>query len=100
MKITNLLLEHRGGNMYVIMAYDVNEKRVAKVLKVGRKYLTWIQNSLLEGELTKSKYEKLKMEIKKVINEEEDSVMFYILKSDDFLEKDFFGNRREPTNFL
>jgi len=86
--------------MYVIMAYDVNEKRVGKVLKIGRKYLTWIQNSLLEGELTKAKYEKLKVEIRKIIHTEEDSVMFYILKSDDFIEKEFFGNRREPTNFL
>ncbi|MBC7195172.1 MAG: CRISPR-associated endonuclease Cas2, partial [Caldisericia bacterium] len=44
--------------MYVIMVYDVNEKRVNKVLKIGRKYLNWIQKSVLEGEFTLAKYEK------------------------------------------
>ena len=38
--------------MYLIMVYDINEKRVKKVLKIGRKYLDWIQNSVLEGEIT------------------------------------------------
>ena len=61
--------------MYVILVYDVNVERVAKVLKVGRKYLTWIQNSVLEGELTFSQFEKLKGEIRKVIDEDEDSVL-------------------------
>lgn len=56
--------------MYVIMAYDVNEKRVVKVLKKARQYLTWVQNSLLEGEITTSKLEILKQEIKKIIDEE------------------------------
>ena len=34
--------------MFVILVYDVGEKRVAKVLKICRKYLTWVQNSVLE----------------------------------------------------
>jgi len=58
------------------MVYDINEKRVNKVLKIGRKYLDWIQNSVLEGEITDAKFEKLKLELKKVIKEEEDSVVF------------------------
>lgn len=32
--------------MYVLVAYDVDAKRVAKVHKVLKKYLTWTQNSL------------------------------------------------------
>jgi len=31
------------------------------------KYLTWVQNSALEGEITEAKFEKLKLELKKVI---------------------------------
>jgi len=30
------------SDMYVIMVYDVGEERVPKVLKTGRKYLTWV----------------------------------------------------------
>ena len=41
--------------MYVIIVYDVGEKRVGKMLKLCRQYLCWIQNSVLEGELSEAK---------------------------------------------
>ena len=77
--------------MYVIMVYDVNEKRVNKVLKIGRKYLTWMQNSLLEGEISKAKFEQLKMEVEEKTDEEEDSVIWYTLKSKHYLKKETYG---------
>ena len=54
--------------MFVIMFYDVGEKRVNKVLKTARKYLTWIQNSVLEGELTPATLEALKVDVKNIID--------------------------------
>jgi len=77
--------------MYVIMVYDVNVKRVNKVLKIGRKYLDWIQNSVLEGEITIAKYEKLKSEIMDIINEEEDSIVFYILRTTKYSKREILG---------
>lgn len=77
--------------MYVIMVYDVNEKRVNKVLKIGRKYLNWIQNSVLEGEITVAKYEKLKMELLDIINKDEDSVIFYILRTTMYSKREIIG---------
>lgn len=77
--------------MYVIMVYDVNEKRVNKVLKIGRKYLNWIQNSVLEGEITVAKYEKLKSEILRVIDKNEDSVIFYILRTTIYSKREIIG---------
>lgn len=41
--------------MFVILVYDVDQKRVAKVLKKCREYLFWVQNSVFEGELTEMK---------------------------------------------
>lgn len=38
--------------MYVILVYDIDAKRVGKMLKLCRRYLNWIQNSVFEGELT------------------------------------------------
>jgi len=70
-----------GEKMYVIMVYDINEERVNKVLKIGRRYLNWMQNSVLEGEITKAKLVKLKMELKRIIEEEEDSIIFYKLRT-------------------
>jgi CRISPR-associated protein Cas2 len=73
------------------MVYDINEKRVNKVLKIGRKYLDWIQNSVLEGEITEAKFEKLKLEVLKVIKKEEDSVIFYILKTTLYSKREILG---------
>lgn len=84
--------------MYVIMVYDVNQKRVNKVLNIARKYLEWIQNSVLEGEITEAKFERLKREIEIVINEEEDSVIFYIMRTTKYSERQIIGiekNKRE-----
>jgi CRISPR-associated protein Cas2 len=77
--------------MFVIVAYDVNVKRVAKVLKIGRKYLNWVQNSLLEGELTKAKFERLKAELRKVIDEKEDSIVFYTLRTPQYMKRELIG---------
>ena len=80
--------------MYVIMVYDVNVSRVTKVLKVGRKYLNWVQNSVLERELTKSKMEKLKSELRRVINVKEDSVIFYVLRSTKYMTWEYLGKEK------
>ena len=87
--------------MYLIAVYDVNEKRVSKVLKVCRKYLNWIQNSVLEGEITKAKFERLKSEIAKIIDENEDSVVFYILRDTKYTAREILGqDKGMPGNIL
>jgi len=77
--------------MFVIMAYDINVERVTKVLHVGRRYLNWVQNSLLEGELTNAQFARLKADLHKIINEEEDSVVFYVLRRQEYLDKQILG---------
>jgi len=77
--------------MYVIMVYDVEAKRVYKVLKIARKYLTHIQNSVLEGGISKTNFRELKKEIKMVIDKTHDTVLFYILFNKDLIKKDRLG---------
>jgi len=86
--------------MYVILVYDVKVERVAKVLKVGRKYLAWVQNSVLEGELTFSQYERLKEELRKVIDASEDSVLFYRLRSENWMEREQLGAAKGEPQWL
>ncbi len=86
--------------MYLIMVYDINEKRVNKVLKIGRKYLDWIQNSVLEGEITAAKFEKLKLELKKVIKEEEDSIVFYILRTTMYSKRETMGQTKGGSKLI
>jgi CRISPR-associated protein Cas2 len=77
--------------VFVIVVYDVGEKRVAKALKTCRKYLNWVQNSVLEGEISQASLKRLKLELKKLICEEEDSVIFYILRSTRYSERQILG---------
>lgn len=80
--------------MYVILVYDINVKRVGKVLKVSRKYLTWVQNSVLEGELTAATFRAFQSELNKIINKEEDSILFYILGSQKYAERKLIGVKK------
>jgi CRISPR-associated protein Cas2 len=76
------------------MVYDVEEKRVNKVLKTARKYLAWIQNSVLEGEIRKSSFEKLKWELKKIIDKQKDSVVFYKFRTKMYTERETMGIKK------
>lgn len=77
--------------MFVILVYDVNVKRTAKVLKKCREYLTWVQNSVFEGEISKANLYKLKSELRRLIDEEEDSVIIYILRTTQYSEREIIG---------
>lgn len=77
--------------MYLIMVYDVAEERVYKVLKTARKYLTWVQNSVLEGEISDAGFERLKMELREIIEEDEDSVIFYTMRTTRYTSRENMG---------
>ncbi len=77
--------------MYVIMVYDVGEERVAQVLKIARKYLFWVQNSVLEGEITEANFIRLQKEVSKVIDIERDNIMFYVLRTTKYFSKITIG---------
>ena len=55
--------------MFVIVTYDIVEgKPLNRTRKILKKYLTWTQNSVFEGDITDSKLQKCISEIDKVIN--------------------------------
>ena len=78
----------------MILVYDVNVKRVSKVLKTCRKYLYWVQNSVFEGEISPAKLEKLKMELSKIIEPEEDSVIIYTFRSSWYTNREIIGLKK------
>jgi len=83
--------------MYIILVYDVGQKRVAKMLKLCRRYLTWIQNSVLEGELTEVQLKQLKAEAKEIMKDE-DSMIVFSSKDERWLEKEVIGEERGATD--
>lgn len=67
---------------YAFVFYDVNVKRVHKVFKICKKYLTHYQNSVFRGQITPSNIMKMRKELEKTINKKEDFVTFITLMSD------------------
>ncbi|RCW32758.1 CRISPR-associated endonuclease Cas2 [Marinilabilia salmonicolor] len=87
--------------MYIILMYDVNEKRTGKMLKLCRKYLNWIQNSVFEGEITEVKLKELKNRAALIMDNETDSLIIFKSRSERWLEKEIVGvERAETDNFL
>lgn len=77
--------------MFVIAVYDMGEKRVVKMLKLMRKYLTWQQRSVFEGELTEAQIEELIERSEKIMNDAEDSLVIYVMDSDKYIERRCIG---------
>lgn len=61
------------------------------MLKLCRKYLNWIQNSVFEGEITKVKLKELIHEAKEIMDEEEDSLIIFKSRQEKWLEKQIVG---------
>ena len=84
--------------MYVIIEYDVNVDRVNKVKSFLRQYLFWIQNSVFEGELTKSEFKIVVDGLKNIIDENTDSIIIYKLMMEESLERDVLGIEKSPID--
>ncbi|WP_373815933.1 CRISPR-associated endonuclease Cas2 [Jeotgalibaca porci] len=87
--------------MYVIVVYDVSEKRVAKMLKLCRRYFNWIQNSVFEGEISDVKLIEFKASASHLMNSEEDSIIIFSSRQHRWLEKEIIGREKASIeNFL
>jgi len=80
--------------MYIILVYDINERRVGKMLKLCRRYLNWIQNSVFEGEITEVKLKELVIKAKAIMELSEDSVIIFKSREQRWLEKEIVGHER------
>ena len=84
--------------MYVIAMYDVGQKRVGKMLKLCRKYLNWIQNSVFEGEISEVKLLELKHKSMLIMDEETDSLIIFKTRQEKWLDKEIVGHERQSLD--
>ncbi|MEM4348505.1 MAG: CRISPR-associated endonuclease Cas2 [Candidatus Anstonellaceae archaeon] len=85
--------------MYVILVYDIEEKRVGKALKLCRQYLIHIQNSVFEGGICEANLVELKSKLQELI-EGTDSVIIFCFDSFNpkYISKEILGFEKRSTS--
>lgn len=86
--------------MYVILVYDFGEKRVGKMLKLCRKYLNWIQNSVFEGEISEVRLKELTINAEGFMDKSEDSIIIFSGAMQRSLDKKIIGKERSSTDIF
>ena len=86
--------------MFVILSYDVRTKRASVARKVVRQYLHPVQRSVFEGSITESRLERLKAELLRKLDCEEDSVRIYKLHSLRYAELDQLGVASQEDSWV
>lgn len=100
------LLRFGGDFVYVILVYDISGdkgggKVLNKVFKICKKYLTHIQNSVFEGELSEVQILKLNKELNVYIRKDLDSVIIFKSRTNRWMKKEMWGKQENATdNFL
>ena len=83
--------------MYMVLVYDVSTERVGKVCRLLRRRLTWVQNSVFEGEVSEADFKKIQLDLSKLIDPS-DSVLFYCINNPKGWEKRVMGRERATTD--
>lgn len=91
--------------MYIVLVYDVSQeengaRRWSRIFKICKKYLTHIQNSVFEGELSKGQLAQLQKELKEYIDKELDSVIIFKSRQEKWLDKEFWAKEDDKTSFM
>ena len=89
--------------MYIILMYDIlTDEKGSKVsrntFKICKKYLTHIQKSVFEGNLTELDLMKLKSELDSYIRRDKDSLIIFKSRNERWLEKEFLGIEDDKTS--
>lgn len=82
---------------YAFLFYDVKEKRVNKIFKVCKKYLSHFQYSVFRGEISPSRLIKLRTDLEKVVDKDEDFVCIIKLMNDSVFGEEIIGAPRKNT---
>ena len=87
--------------MYVIIAYDIGVERLDAVRRILKQYLTWVQNSAFEGELSEGKLEEIRLKINTVIDPDVDSIVVYTVNNSSWIKRMIWGREKgAPESIL
>lgn len=96
-----------GDAMYVILVYDISldekgSRVLNRIFKLCKKYLTHVQKSVFEGEITPAKLKELELQLSDLIRDDLDSVVIFKNTNKRWLEKSYLGISLEDelSNFF
>lgn len=89
--------------MHVILVYDIvmddeGAGIYRRVFKHCKQYLSHIQNSVFEGDLSPAKLKELEIKVKKHLRKEKDSVIVFHVRTEKWLDKEFWGSTDDATS--
>lgn len=84
--------------MYDIVTDEKGPKIARNTFKICKKYLTHIQKSVFEGDLTRLELMKLRSELNNYIRKDRDSLIIFKSRSERWLEKEFWGIEDDKTS--
>lgn len=84
--------------VYDIVMDEAGAKASRNVFKTCKKYLTHIQKSVFEGELSELQYMKLQKELGQFIRKDRDSVIVFKGRSERWMKKEFLGLEDDKTS--
>ncbi|ELY55974.1 CRISPR-associated endoribonuclease Cas2 [Natronococcus amylolyticus DSM 10524] len=85
--------------MFVVIVYDVRAGRTQEICNYLRRWLDWRQNSVFDGHLTQSEYERVLSWLQTFVNSGE-QVLVYTTTRADTLDIEEIGDEREEKRFL
>jgi len=83
--------------MHVIIVYDIGVERIDSVRHIIKQYISWIQNSAFEGEITQGLLDELRLKVLSVIDKDMDSVIIYTINNPTWLNKLVLGREKANT---
>jgi len=86
--------------VFIIVNYDIEKKRVVKMMKYLRIHLHHIQASVFVGELSPKIYRVLCEDIQKMIDHSYDRVIIYKVKSIKSMSVQVLGTQQWIENIL
>ncbi len=84
--------------MYMIVVYDIGEKRVGKICKWMKRYLPRVQNSVFEGDLPESKFAAMKTGLQERMDLTVDSVLIWVLRDEKWADRQTLGSEKLPVS--
>ncbi|SDD65325.1 CRISPR-associated endonuclease Cas2 [Natrinema hispanicum] len=77
--------------VYIVVVYDMEADRTHKMLKFLRRYLTHVQNSVLEGDVTKGDLKKIRSGVDEILKSGESTIIYHV-SSEKMVERTVFGD--------